>query len=1334
MQTRRLELFTTIHTEGAILPVDLLQRILDGDSAVDGTSPDSYHLGTGEKINEAVNRSWNRLQGLWLSFQNAKEKLPESDAGTTLTRDKWLLQLFQELGYGRLRTGKAVEHDNKVYDISHQWHNALIHLVSFRLDLDKRQKGATGASKSSPHSLVQELLNASDEHLWGFVSNGLRLRILRDNRSLTRQAYVEFDLEGMMNGEVYSDFVLLWMLCHQSRVEADKPEECWLEKWSQTAQEQGTRALDQLRNGVEQAIRELGQGFLSYAGNSVLREKLKTGGLPTQEYYRQLFRLVYRLLFLFVTEDRDLLLHPKADPESRERYNRNYSLTRLRRMASKLRGSRHVDAWEQVRLIMDILSGDTGYDALGLPALGGYLFSDEAIPDLHDCDITNHDFLSTVRALAFIVDKGTLRPVDYKNLRSEEFGSVYESLLELHPVINADAGTFELKTAGGNERKTTASYYTHDSLVQCLLDSALDPVVEEACKKDDPEKAILALKVCDFASGSGHFLTAAAHRMAKRLAAIRTDEQEPAPEAIRTALRDVIGHCIYGVDINPMAVELCKVALWMEALEAGKPLSFLDHHIQCGNSLIGASPALLKKGIPDEAFTPIEGDDKKVCQEYKKRNKQERERLQTTLFDMESKPWMHLGNLTTAIMEIDSIPDDTVDGVKKKQEQYEQFVQSTSSQYGKFIADTWCAAFVWKKTTEFPYPITEEVFRNIEKNPHSAPIWLKEEVERLAKEYQFFHWHLVFPDVFYVDGDAENEQTGRSGGFDVLLGNPPWDNVELKEKEWFASHGRVDIAIEMNANIRKDAIRKLEQDDPPLHLAFLNAQRIIQGVRSLLNNSGLYPLCGRGRVNLYAVFSELMRSGIHGSGIVGCIVQSGIATDDTTKLFFNDLMERRELVSFYEFENEGFFIGAGQGHMVRFALMTMSGANRKCVETDFVFQAKATVELSEDCRHVPLSVEQIQILNPNTRTCPIFKYKHDAEVSLKVYNSVPILNRTHPVDKNPWRVVFKQGIFNMATDSAFFWTRKRLLESGGVQSNNIFQLGDREMYPLYEAKMVYQYNHRHGDYASVEEGQRAHVLPRVDLDSLKNPSFCIQPFYWAEKKLIEEQIDGVWERGWFLGWRDVTDSRASARTVISSIIPWGAVNDKFLLLLGAGSGYQILYSILCAFVFDYLARQKVAGLTLKFFMMRQLPVLLPDVFQNPCSWEPNTGTLEAWVTARVLELTYTAWDLQPFAKDCGYDGAPFKWDEERRFLLRSELDAAYFHLYGINREDVDYIMETFPIVKRRDEARYGEYRTKRVILEIYEEMKEAMESGKGYKTRLDPPPADKRVAHVWQSP
>jgi len=381
MPARAQSAFRTIRTEGALLPPDLLKRIADGDRSLDGLTPESYHLDASERINEVTNRAWTACRDAWQRFQKMRSELPESDKGTTLTRDRWLLKLFQELGYGRLQTAKPIEIDGKTYPVSHAWNHVPIHLISFRYDLDHAIKGI---ARVSAHSLVQELLNRSEDKLWGFVSNGLQLRILRDNVSFTRAAYVEFDLEDMMEGEVYSDFVLLWLLCHQSRMELSGTGEqvteatagsrppgpylCWLEKWHQAARQQGTRALDHLRDGVQKAIEVFGQGFLDHRGNALLRAKLADGSLTTQQYYQQLLRLVYRLIFLFVAEDRDLLLVSTADAVTRQRYEKHYSLSRIRRLAERRRGTRHADLWQGIRLIFGLLY--KGDPRLGLPAVG----------------------------------------------------------------------------------------------------------------------------------------------------------------------------------------------------------------------------------------------------------------------------------------------------------------------------------------------------------------------------------------------------------------------------------------------------------------------------------------------------------------------------------------------------------------------------------------------------------------------------------------------------------------------------------------------------------------------------------------------------------------------------------------------------------------------------------------------------------------------------------------------------------------------------------------------------------------------------------------------------
>lgn len=424
MQTRRKDIYTTIRTEGSILPPDLLQRIAAGDQGLDGLAPEDYHMAKGERLNEAINRSWNRLQGVWASLKAGLGKLPPEDPATSLTRERWLLVLFQELDFGRLLTSRAVEIEGKSYPISHTWQHAPIHLVGCRVDLDRRTAGVAGAARTSPHSLVQEFLNRSSGHLWGFVSNGFFLRILRDNVRLTRQSYVEFDLQAIMDGEVYADFALFWLLCHQSRVESERPEQCWLEKWSKKAQEQGTRVMEQLRKGVEDSITAFGRGFLTHPANRQLREKLKTGELNTQDYYRQLLRLAYRLIFLFVAEDRGLLLDPNAPVTAQERFMRFYSLTKVRRVAGRTRGTKHADLYQGLRVVMEKLGSDGGCPELALPALGSFLWSGKAIPALANSDVANRDLLDAVRALAYTIDGHTRRPVDYKNLGAEELGSV----------------------------------------------------------------------------------------------------------------------------------------------------------------------------------------------------------------------------------------------------------------------------------------------------------------------------------------------------------------------------------------------------------------------------------------------------------------------------------------------------------------------------------------------------------------------------------------------------------------------------------------------------------------------------------------------------------------------------------------------------------------------------------------------------------------------------------------------------------------------------------------------------------------------------------------------
>lgn len=1389
MRTRARNPFTTVSTAGLLLPVDLLTRIVEADPDLPGLSPQDYHLRSGERLNEAASRAWNECLAAWKSFRKKFATLPASDTGTTLTRDEWLLPLFQELGYGRLQTKKAIVIDEREYPVSHGWEEHVpIHLLSARYPLDRRSPGVSGAATRSPYSMLQELLNRSGKHRWGFLSNGLKVVLLRDNASLARAANVEFDLEAMLDGEVYADFLLLFLLCHQSRVEiqpvpiatpqaerkagaakkkakpkrrktaeveddaesdedeesADAeaesasqrlgPENCWLERWANQAHQQGTRARERLRDGVEAAIKALGAGFLTTRGNEPLREQLRSGTLSTQDYYRQLLRLVYRVLMLLVAEEKrtetgDNLLHPSGvSRETRERYARFYSVGRLRTLAGQRRGTAHPDLYESLMVLF--LKLREGYAPLGIPGFGSFLFSPRATPDLDSALLGNEHLLDAIRQLCFTEDatgrgSGVRRPVDFGNLGSEELGSVYESLLELHPLIDSDEGPFTLKTAAGHERKTTGSYYTPRSLINCLLDSALDPVVKEAIDKPDPraaEEALLNLKVCDPACGSGHFLIAAAERMATHLARLRTGDDQPGTLAVQHAKRDIIGRCIYGVDLNPMAVELCKVSLWMEALEPGKPLSFLDHHIQCGNSLLGTTPALLAKGIPDAAFTPIEGDDKAVCSELKKDNKRERKDFEQGYRDFHFP--IDLGNLPAEFARLTGSTDESVADSAAKEQRYAELVKGVSYRNARLLADAWCAAFVWKKDRSSLGRLcpTERGFRNLQASPDSVLPHVRAEIERLRDQYQFLHWHLAFPDILRLSRNndtPDNARCGWNGGFSAIVGNPPWEMIELSEKEFFAERS-TEIATASTARKRKQLINELEANDLPLFTAYRDALRHLTGVRHLIQSSERYPTSSAGRVNLYPIFAELYATLIAIRGRAGVIVPSAISTDAYNAQFFTALVNENRLRSLFDFENrDGIFSEVHRSY--RFCLLTLQGPCVGDQAFEFCYFCHSTAELSDPSRRISLTKSQLALFSPNTLAPPILQNRKDFLLALKAYEENGVLSNHSAKLKGGWKATVQRML--SLSDPGDLFRKQMELEPD-----------ERRMrwHRLFSGKAIHQFNHRFSTFA---EGGWQNVSPA----DLCRPDFKNDTEYYVLGDQVERRLRDKSPSEWLIGYRDIARATDEV-SVIATIIPKCGCDTTFRNIFVAPDEICVVPALvgnLNSYTFNFFARQKVIGTHLNAGTMEQLPVLAQSRYHSSVFG----SVLLEWIVGRVLELSNTAWDMEPFALDCGYDGPPFRWDEDRRFLIRCELDAAYFHLYlGTNdewrtqgtselleafptpRDAVSYIMDTFPIVRRKDEQAHGEYRTKRAILEIYDAMAEAIRTGAPYQTRLNPPP------------
>ncbi|MFE2959518.1 Eco57I restriction-modification methylase domain-containing protein [Nocardia tengchongensis] len=1293
--------FVGVHIQGGLLPADLLARLTQPGADVSGLKSGDYHLAAGESVRDAANRVWAYLRGVWAGYQEALAKLPESDSATTLTRERFTLVLLDQLGYGRVpRTPKGgVVADGETYPISHVWQNVPIHLLGARVPLDSRTKGLAGAAGASPQSMVQDALNRSDDHLWAILSNGLLLRLLRDSTSLIGSAYVEFDLEAIFDGDLFSDFLLLYTLCHESRLEVRDPEvgpmSCRLEQWRTEALESGSRALNLLRDGVVSALRTLGSGFLAHPDNTELRHNLETGTLSTEDLHHALLRVVYRMLFTFVAEDRGVLLDPAMPPQARRRYTDYFSTARLRSTAQRRFGDRHGDKWQALTLVWRGMGSETGLPELGLPGLGG-LYEHGELDRLTDCALSNHALLSAVKALSTVRETGSqmLRVVDYRNLGAEELGSIYESLLEYVPRVESGKN-YSLEVVSGNERKDTGSYYTPTPLVESLLDTALDPVLDDAEKSDDPEAALLRVTVCDPACGSGHFLVGAARRIAKRVAVLRVGDPEPTPKAIQAAMRDVVSHCVYGVDVNPLAAELAKVSLWMEAMEPGRPLAFLDAQIKVGNALVGSTPLLLDRGLPDDAYKPIEGDDKKIAASLKKQNKAERDfGSQASLFDQPER--VSNDPLRSRIEDVIAARPLSLADVHIQQQRLRAYAESDDYRRQRLAADAWCAAFVWPKHEGAPKAVTHAVLTALQAHEDALDDAMWAEVQRLAAEYRFFHWHLEFPHIFPADSAVEdvNASTGWGGGFSAILGNPPWDQVQFDAREFFAAL-RPDIASEEITSKRNKAVSALEYEDLTLHLRYIAAKRKVDGLKHFFHESGRFPLTNYGRLHTAPLFAELARDYVGNDGRAGIIVPSGIATDSFNQHFFKDLVKRGSISSLYDFENRKPLFPSVDSRF-KFCLLTLAGRDTREPKADFAFFAHDPTDLQRADARFTLTPEEISLLNPNTGTCPVFRTRRDAEITLGIYRRVPVLIRDGDPNGNPWGIKF-QLTFMMNVDSGTFQTCDDLKDSGWILDGNIFELGGERMIPLYEAKLIHHYDPRWATYQN--DGLVRDVLP----EEKQNPNFIVMPRYWVTIGDAESKLGSETQRigeGEHFAWRGVARTTDS-RTAIGSIVPNFPGIGNYDIVTGlSGRWLRAFAAAFSSFPFDFVVRQKMSNMHLQFSVAKQLPMPTPSSFEQAKAWTGSEHLLD-WICDRADRL-YNHWDSQT-----SRDG------------IRAELDAAFFHLYGIDRDDVDYIMDTFPIVKRKDEAAHGEYRIKRLILEIYDALAEAEHTGMPYRSPFE---------------
>lgn len=1023
--------FDTMTLEGSLFVADLLEKAALGSAS--HQSPADYAVPRGLRLSDEYGRAYQIARAAYQSFEQSHDSRA------------FLVELFRDvLGWHSLDETEPQTIGDRLWPIRTTLAPGIpLVTAPAELPLDKADEAfavpGEGRSKKSPFQLAQGYLNASSEAEWAIVSNGRTVRLLRDSQSLVRPAYLEFDLETILREERFPDFCALWRLLHASRASV------W-GQWRAEGLESGTRVRDGLRDGVTRALIALGAGFLSAESpaNETLREELNAGSFTRDEFYRELLRLVYRFLFLFTIEERGLL-HSAGNAVARSRYEDGYSMARLRDRALRASASdRYGDLWQGVQVVFRALR--SGEAALDLPALGG-LFAAHQCAHLDECALSNASLLEAIRRLRWAHVSGSRSLIDYKNMDTEEFGSVYESLLELVPVVDLASRSFgfvgvdaEGGSTAGNARKTTGSYYTPDSLVQELIKSALDPVIQEKLGASNaapphptgpsipsprpnpagsasglyipvpgPEEALLSIAVIDPACGSGHFLLAAARRLAEALASFRSDGGLRDGD-YRRALREVISRCIYGVDLNPMAVELARTALWLEGYEPGKPLGFLDHHIRCGNSLVGVSSLeVLSKGIPDDAFKPLTGDDKATSSALKKRNKAEKDAAgQMGLFDEPLSKAQ--GELLTLHHKLDAIDSDSLASIESKEALFRTLTSSASFLQARAACDVWTASFFIPKKPGEPVPTSADVRALTQGTGEGAfQQGVRERSREASMDAAFFHWPIEFPEIFHR----------TTPGFDCVLGNPPWERIKLQEEEFFAARSPA-IANARNKAERGTMIASLATSaqslERELFSAFESAKRIAEAASLFAHvpgsDGGRYPLTGIGDVNTYALFAELIHSLRSVNGRAGFITPSGIATDDSTKLYFAHIATKGMLASFYDFENrEALFPGVHRSF--KFALQTLGPAPR----ADFAFFLGNTGQLADERRHFTLRADEFALINPNTRTCPVFRSARDAEITKKIYARVPVLIRDEECSpegtvtraaENPWEFVSRR--------------------------------------------------------------------------------------------------------------------------------------------------------------------------------------------------------------------------------------------------------------------------------------------------------------------------------------
>ncbi len=1211
----------------------------------------------------------------------------------------------------------------------------------FGVPLDARDKEEQG-NPGSPHAQLLRYLATADINSdgrirWGILTNGRAWR-LYDRRARPRASgYYEADLAAAAKADDARAIRAFRLLFGRASF---SPRHGAQTSFLEDAIAEGLRNEEQVANDLSGAV-------FAEVYPALVRALANGSGAALEEVRQAALIFLYRLLFLLYAEDRDLL------PVNDSRYD-DYGLRKTvrdniaqRMAAGDVFSSFATKYYDHINTLCRQI--DAGDPSIGLPPYNGGLFAPAAAPLLESNRLSDLVLAPIIYDLSHARSESGRRYVNYRDMTVQQLGSIYERLLEREPVRGEDGDI--VVRPNSYARKDSGSFYTPQPLIDLIVERTLGPLIDERrqrferhaallksssrdkaaraseLRRYDPAQAVLELKILDPAMGSGHFLVTAVDYLADAIAELVESVPASVPwldglylsplvDRIETVRREileraraadwvvdeaqlsdqaiirrmVLKRCIYGVDKNPLTVELAKVSLWLHSFTVGAPLSFLDHHLRCGDSLVG-----LRVHDATEEM-------KRLGKMYSPSAIQAAE------------------NATGGMQRIEEMSDADISEVEASASLFHE-VEKTTAEL-RTLLDTlcgvnWLAAGMKKKARgEFEAPLVglfalgeEEAFALLTDGPdrvdpadplRQRTFWpafsqMWRSAREIAGRERFLHWQVAFPGVWQGWQDDRPK-----GGFDAVIGNPPWDQLEQPEVEWFALREE-EIALAPTGARRKALIRERTQSGDELALAYQEVRRNTAAMRSLIRESGAYPLLSGGRVNLYSLFVERAMNLIKPDGIVGLLTPSGIYADKTAARFFKSVSTSGRVGGLFDFENRKIFFKDVHASF-KFCALIFGGEERRFDQTKCAFFLHDTAAIQDGERCFPLAAADFARVNPNTGTAPVFRTRRDADITRGIYERHPVLvDRSKGEEEKAWPVRFMQGLFNMTSDSHLFRTSAQLEDTGyyPVQGNRWKKGGDLYL-PLYQGRMIWHFDHRANSVrVNPESTHNPYLSEPVSENQHADPSFLPQAQYWVPTANVESALGESY--CWIIGFRDIARP-TDVRTMIATALPKIGCGHTLPVLVPAEGGFDpvrasCLLANLNSFALDYVARQKVQGTHLTWYTVEQLSVIAPADYDR--TFGPTTA--RELVRDHVLRLTYTAHDMAPFARDLGYDGPPFIWNDEKRRHLRARLDALYFHLYGLSKEDAAYILDTFPIVRRHDEAAFGHYRTKEMVLAYY---------------------------------